>query len=219
MNLRQSFDYYLHLPFLIQIGLTIQWSLYITIAVYYSILSLPNPLYDSSNAVFNGSNVHPISWVFVLLFALYIRYRTPVLYDNTTRFGRNIYAKYIYNVMLTLMLVVFAMAITELTWDFSITYYWISNDMMNGITIGNFTLTYAYFLLVMALFGCAIAGIPKRFRYLKYGLSIIVIYHVIWLAVGFPISTMAGNHFSLLPNVLELGHWSMVPVLFGVLLK
>ena len=216
--------FYASLPFIIQIAVTFQYTVYITIMIYYAWLSLPNPLFDSNNAVFHGAYVHPMSWVFVLAFALYVRLMLPTFAeeDKVMRFEGSKYMEYwqyIYNVLLSFLLVCFAMAITELTWDMTITYYWIENGMMSGITLSNFVLTYAFFLTGMGVIAGIMSRTYQRFKYVWIIPIVFGLYHGLWLADGFHISTMIQFRHDIPTQLWELGHWALVPGMFGMLLK
>lgn len=221
--LKEKGEYFVSLPFVIRTTLVMQYSLYITIAIYYTYLSLPNPLFDSNNAVFHGSYVHPLSWVFVLLFAILVRLVTPVFasVDKVMRFEGSKYMEYwqyIYNILFSFLIVCFAMAITEMSWDFSITYYWFSHNMMGGITPSNFVLTYAFFLTGMGMVAGIMSKTYQQFKYVWLIPVVFAAYHGLWLADGFHISTLAQYRFNIPTNLWELGHWALVPSLFGALL-
>lgn len=221
--LKQKWEFYQSLPFLIRTTVVFQYTLYITIAIYYVYLSLPNPLYDSNNEVFHGSYVHPMSWVFVILFAIYARYKLPTFasVDKVMRFEGSKYMEYwqyIYNLLFSFLLVCFAMAITEMSWDISITYYWFSHNMMNGITISNFVLTYAFFLTGMGLVAGVMTKTYQQFKYAWLIPLVFALYNGAWLLDGFHISTMIEYRYDIPTQLWELGHWAMVPGLFGLLM-
>jgi ABC-type proline/glycine betaine transport system permease subunit len=165
-----------------------------------------------------------MSWVFVLLFALYVRYRIPVYADHNKvkRFiGTSFhpYLRFIHNTLLTFLIVCFAMAISELTWDISITYWWFANNMMNGITLSNFVLTYAYFLTGAGIIASLMTKTHQRFKYAWLIPIVFGLYHGIWYMNGFHVSTLIQYRLDIPTNLWELGHWALVPSLFGVLLK
>lgn len=224
MDYSKSINTFLGLPMLIKTTLIFQWTTYITIAVFYFILSLPNPLFDSNNSIFHGSYVHPISWVFVMIFAMFVRYKIPIFYSGKLRESlsngnRETYIRFIYNLLLSILLVTFAMAITEVSWDISMTYWWYVHNEMAGITLTNFVLTYAYIMLGLVIIGSIFAGLPSRFKNPWLIPLIFAVFQITWISQGFHISTLAPYQTDLSANVFELAHWGMLPVLFGALLK
>ena len=222
--IKSKLAYFTQLPFLIQTALAIQWAIYSVIALFYLYLSLPNPLYDSNNSVFHGSYVHPISWVFVMLFAIYVRYKIPVFHTgqlrNIIKGGtKETYMRFAYNFLITILLVAFAMAITEISWDISMTYWWYVHNEMTGITLTNFVLTYAYIMLGLTIIASIFAGLQTKFRNPWLIPLVFAVFQIMWLSQGFHISTLPQYAHDLTANVFELTHWGLLPVLFGVLLK
>ena len=221
--LKEKWEYYESLPFAIQTITVMQYSLYTSIALYYTYLSFPNPLFDSNNPVFHGSYVHPMSWVFVLLFAIYVRYRLPLFADvnNVLRFEGSKYMEYwqfIYNLLFSFLIVCFAMAITEGSWDISITYWWYAHGEMTGITLSNFVLTYAFFLTGMGMVVGIMTKTYQQFKYVWIIPLVFMVYQGAWLADGFHISTLAQYRYNIPTQLWVLGHWGLVPGMFGILM-
>lgn len=221
--LSEKWSYYESLPFAIQTITVMQYSLYTSIALYYTYLSFPNPLFDSNNPVFHGSYVHPMSWVFVLLFAIYVRYRLPLFADvnNVLRFEGSKYMEYwqyIYNLLFSFLIVCFAMAIIEGSWDIAITYYWFQHNMMSGITPSNFVLTYAFFLTGMGLIAGIMTKTYQQFKYIWIVPIALMLFYGIWLADGFHISTVIQYRYNIPTQIFELLHWGLVPGMFGILM-
>lgn len=185
------------------------------IALYYTYLSLPNPIALSTNEIFHGASVHPMSWVFVMLLAIYIRIKLPLFAKGY----RNQYIGFFYNVLISGLLVTFAMGLTEFAWDISMTWYWWINNDLAGLTLTSYVLTYAFMLTGAAILTNVLL---RNYRYFRHAWMIPVVifgYQLIWLALGFHITSIPSYKDNLLSNVEELMHWGLGIGIFGVLLK
>jgi hypothetical protein len=201
-------------------GLSFQYAIYITLAIFYFGLSLPNPIYVSTNPIFGNASVHPLSWVFVFLFALYVRIRLPVL---SNKVGVAIYSKYhvylqwFYNATISVLLVCFAMGFTEFVWDLSMTYYWFSHGELVGIGVGDFILTWAFFLTGSAILINIGLRNYKYFRHIWLIPLTMGIFQIIWISMGFPLTSFVGSAHNLLANIFEETHWGLGIGIFGIL--
>lgn len=215
---------YFSLPTMVGFMMVFQYALYICIAVYYAILSLPNPLIDSNNGVFHGSFVHPISWVFVFIFIIYARMRLPIYSDKVNRVSSTHkawpYLACLYNSLLIILLGAFLLCISEFSWEIAVTYWWYSTGQMNGITISNFTLTYGFVLTGAGLLTNLWVRNYQYFNRLWIVPVFLGLLMIFWLGIGFPLSTRTGMLEDLTPNIIEvIGHWGIPSALFVVLFK
>jgi len=208
-------DTYFRLPFLIQFSIVFQYVLYLCIIVYYFILSLPDPLMLSESGIFHGASVHPISWVFVMLFALYVRVKTPLFNSRM----RGTYVPFFFNTLMSLLLVTFAMGLTEFAWDVSMTWWWWVHNDLAGLTVTNYVLTYAFLLTGSAIL---VNVLLRNYRYFRHAWLIPVVifgYEMIWLALGFHITSIPQYRQNTLSNLEEVIHWGLGIGIFGLLMK